>query len=792
MLRNIRYALRVLARTPAFTVTIVATLAIVIGANATVFSLIDAVLLKPLPFPDADRLVLLSESREGAPISNTAPVRIEEWNEASSTLEAITGYYTEDVSETSGDLPERFRLARVAPRFHEVWGVAPALGRGLTTADSQVGASSVVLISDRLWRARLGADPNVTGRTLRLGDQEVAIAGVMPASFQFHDADVDLWAPRVFFPWMSNRNLLWYSAFGRLKPGVSVEQARADLELVQAGLTERYPETDRDVGVYMAALKDNVVGGVRNSLFVVFGAVSVLLLIATTNIAALLLSRAAQRKQEIAVRLSLGASRASVLAHSFTETAVLAVIGVALGLFIAAATSASLRAWVPDLPRIEEVVFGGAVLPYTAVAAVVVTLLCGLLPALRTMQTATGGLLGEARRTQVSGRHSLQWLFVGVQVTLAVVLLAGSGLLIRSFLELSRVDPGFEPSRILSFRVSGSYEDFEEFAPRVEGILDELRALPGVEAVASSAPVPGVLDDGSGFQFGLAEFKPLEGRTAEDPRVLAEWRVVSPSYFGTMQIPLLSGDLCGARQSDPNVMVNTAFAARYFGASPVGRNLGRIDNDFTYRIAGVVGDAREFALNRSPVPTVYACRFAYANPALAFLVRTRGDPTAMTESVRTKIKELEPLRAVYDVAPLAERIGNEYSQDRLRMTALSLFSFVALSLACLGVYGTLSYVASLRRREVGLRVALGALQRQIVAQFLGKALRVVGIACAAGLILALALSRSISGMLYGVSPVDPLTLTGVVAIVVIIAAFAAFVPALRAARVDPMTVLRDE
>jgi len=792
-MRNIRYALRVLARTPAFTLTIVATLAIVIGANATVFSLIDAVLLKPLPFPDADRLVLLSESREGTPISNTAPVRLEEWNEASSTLEAITGYYTEDVSETSGDLPERFRLARVAPRFHDVWGVAPVLGRGLAPADGQVGASPVVLISDRFWRVRLGADPNVTDRTLRLGDQEVAIAGVMPASFQFHDADVDLWAPRVFFPWMSDRNLLWYSAFGRLEPGVSVEQARADLALVQARLTERYPETDRDVGIYLAPLKDNVVGGVRNSLFVVFGAVSVLLLIAATNIAALLLARAARRKQEIAVRLSLGASRASVLVHSLTETAVLAVIGAALGLFISAAISTGLRAWVPDLPRIEELAFGGAVLPYTVVAVVAVTLLCGLLPAIRTTQTSTGGLLGEARRTQVSGRHALQWLFVGVQVTLAVVLLTGSGLLIRSFLELSQVDPGFEPSRILSFRVSGSYEDFEELAPRVEEILGELQALPDVEAVASSAPVPGVLDDGSGFQFGLAEFKPLEGRTDEDPRVLSEWRVVSPSYFATMRIPLVSGDLCAARQSDPSVMVNTAFAARYFGgASPVGRNLGRVDNDFTYRITGVVGDAREFALDRSPVPTVYACRVAYANPALAFLVRARGDPTAMTASVRNKIKELEPLRAVYDVAPLAERIGDEYSQDRLRMTALSLFSFVALSLACLGVYGTLSYVASLRRREVGLRMALGALRQQIVAQFLAKALAVVALACAAGLALSFVLSQLVAGMLFGVSSTDPLTLAVVVGLVTTVAALAALIPALRASRVEPMRVLREE
>ena len=452
-----------------------------------------------------------------------------------------------------------------------------------------------------------------------------------------------------------------------------------------------------------------------------------------------------------------------------------------------------MRAWVPDLPRIEELAFGGAVLPYTVVAVVAVTLLCGLLPAIRTTQTSTGGLLGEARRTQVSGRHALQWLFVGVQVTLAVVLLTGSGLLIRSFLELSQVDPGFEPSRILSFRVSGSYEDFEELAPRVEEILGELQALPGVEAVASSAPVPGVLDDGSGFQFGLAEFKPLEGRTDEDPRVLSEWRVVSPSYFATMQIPLVSGDLCAARQSDPSVMVNTAFAARYFGgASPVGRNLGRVDNDFTYRITGVVGDAREFALDRSPVPTVYACRVAYANPALAFLVRARGDPTAMTASVRTKIKELEPLRAVYDVAPLAERIGDEYSQDRLRMTALSLFSFVALSLACLGVYGTLSYVASLRRREVGLRMALGALRKQIVAQFLAKALAVVALACAAGLALSFALSQLVAGMLFGVSSTDPLTLAVVVGLVTTVAALAALIPALRASRVEPMRVLREE
>jgi putative ABC transport system permease protein len=348
----------------------------------------------------------------------------------------------------------------------------------------------------------------------------------------------------------------------------------------------------------------------------------------------------------------------------------------------------------------------------------------------------------------------------------------------------------------LSFRIGGTFNDFAQLAPRVQLILDELRALPGVEATATASPVPGMIDDGSGFQFGIGTFR-IDGHDETDEPAAAQLRVVSPSYFEAMQIRLVAGDLCRVAPPNtpgtpPEIMVNTAFATRYFsGSSPVGSIVRPIPT-VALRIAGVVGNAREFALDREAVPTQYRCQVAYATPALAFLVRARGDPNGIVNAVRAKVKELEPLRAVYDVAPLPERIGNEYADDRLRTSALALFAGTALALACLGIYGTLSYVVSLRRREVGLRVALGAQQRNIVAQFLVKALRVVAVACVIGIAAAVASARFISGMLFEVSPGDPVTLGGVVALVVAVAALAALLPAWRASRVEPMRVLREE
>ena len=796
LLGNVKYAVRVLARTPGFTLVVVLTLALGIGANSAVFSAIDAILWQPLGFPDADRLVVVNQSIPNAPVSNTAPVRIEEWNEQSTTFAAITGYYRQDVSETSGDLPEKYRLANVAPRFLDVWRTEPMIGRGFTPADSQAGAAPVVLVTYRYWTTKLESDPNVLERVVRIGRQAIPIVGVMPESFRFPDRDVDLFTPTVYEPFVLLRGNLWYRGFGRLEPGVTVEQARADLELIQRRLAEQYPDTDRNVGVYVEALKETTVGSVRGSLWLLFGAVSVLLLIASTNIAALLLARAAKRSQEISVRLSLGAPAASIRQLIFVETAVLAVAGALLGLVVAAGAAVALRRLAPDFPRIEELSLDGRILLYTLAAIVAVTLVCGLAPAVRAARVTLSGALTDARRTQVSGRHALQWLFVGVQVALSVVLLAGAGLLIRSFQELSRVDPGFEASRILTFRIGGTFEDFGELAERVELILDELQALPGVESTAVASPVPGMIDDGSGFQFGIGTFR-IDGRDDTEEPARAQIRVVSPSYFETMQIPLVEGELCRivpavAPETPVEVMVNAAFATRYFpDASPVGA-IVRPNRGVAARIAGVVGNAREFSLDRDAVPSYYPCRVAYATPALAFLVRARGGPGGLVNAVRAKIKDLEPLRAVYDVAPLPERIGTEYADERLRTSALALFAGTALALACLGVYGTLSYVVGLRRREVGLRVALGAQRSDIVAQFLGQALRVVAVASIVGLALSLAFSRALSGMLFGVSPFDAATLVTVIALVASVAIVAALVPAIRAARVAPMTVLRED
>jgi putative ABC transport system permease protein len=796
LLRNFRYGLRTLARSPGFTVTVVLTLAVAIGVNSAVFSAIDAVLLKSLPFPAADRLVSVEQLEEGATSGGIAPVRLEDWNERNSTFEAITGYAADNVSETSAAEPEFVRRATVAPRFNDVWGIAPALGRALTAADHQVGAPPVVLISDRWWQRRFEADPDVLGKTVRIGigDLSYTIVGVMPPTFRFPERDVDLWVARIHTPFVLSRTNEWYNGFGRLKPGVSLEQARADLARVQAQLAEQYPDTDDEISVRVDTLDEATVGDVRGSLWLLFGAVSVLLLIACTNIAALLLSRGTRRQQEVSVRLMLGSSQWSVAGQMLTEVAILAVAGALLGLGIAAAAPRALLALAPDFPRIEEVAVDGRIVMYTLAVVLAVTILCGLVPAIRSARAPVREASAEGGRTQVSARHSAQWLLVGVQVALSVTLLAGAGLLVRSFQELWRVERGFESAQVLTFRVSGSLAEPRPNVPqRVENMVAELATLPSVEAVAASSPVPGVLNDRTGFEFVTNEFELVGGEQDPELRIFAENRIVSPTYFDVMQIPLAAGERCRRPQEGATeIMVNRAFEARYFaGRSPLGREL-RGASGSVARITGIVGDAREYGLDRAPVPTVYSCTTAITYPPLAFLVRTGGDPMALVETVRRKLNEIEPLRSMYDIAPLEDRIGDAYAQNRLRTLLLALFAGTALSLTCLGVYGTLSYIANLRRREVGLRVALGALQRAIVVQFLVKALRVVGAACGAGLLLALAFGQALSGMLYGVSASDPFTLAAVVLLVVGVAALAAWLPAWRASRIDPMQALREE
>jgi putative ABC transport system permease protein len=794
MLKNFQWALRFLRKSPSFSMVVILTLALGIGANSAVFSAIDAILLRPLPFPEGDQLMELEQINQKVQKAQTrlAPARLEDWNRLNSTFEGVTGYYTEDDSETSGAFPEKIKVAYVAPRFLQVLGVAPALGREFSPAEEQFGGPNAILISDRLWRRRFAGDPHALTKQLRIHDTSWSIVGIMPASFAFPDRDAEIWLPvPADAPYAQHREWGWFIAIGRLKPGVTLARARANLEAVQAQLGKQYPQTDANLTAGIQPLKETAIGGVRSSLWMLFGAVSVLLLIACTNIVALLLARGAQRQHEISVRLSLGASRFAVHSQLLTESFVLALTGALVGLFVAGAASNVFRGLAKELPRVEEIHLDSRIVMYTLACSVLATVLCGLFPAIRETRGKVSGALAQASRSQVSARTPLQWFLVGVQVALAVTLLGGAGLLLRSFQALGRVAPGFDPHNVLTFHITGSYgetADWKKLQSRIRRTLDELRALPGVESAATTLMLPGVPNT---YQNELTV---VEGQTDPNRKISAETRVVSPSYFATLRIPILAGELCREESNAVNVVVNRTFANMYLpGATTIGHHLQEPGNPLLPggEIRGMVGDAREEGLNREPGPAVYWCVSA-PDPDPYYLVRTKMEPSAMAGALRRKIKEIEPARSVFDVIPLEEHLNDAFAENRLRTILLAFFAVTAVSLACIGLYGTLSYSVTVRRREVGLRLALGALPAQIVKQFLRQGLLVTLLGCAAGWGLVAGFARVLSGMLYGVSPSDAPTLLTVILVMLGVAALAALMPALRAAQVDPMRVLREE
>jgi putative ABC transport system permease protein len=787
--RHLWLAVRTLAKTPGFTSTVVLTLALGIGANSAVFSAIDAVLLKPLPFPDADQLMQLNQRSPRSANTFVAPVRLRDWDRMNSAFRAITGYYTQDSSELSAELPEKVRQAFVAPRFLEVWGIAPVLGRDFTNDELRFGGPNAVLISDVFWRKRFNANPQAVGKRLRFGEIYYTIIGVMPPSFRFPDRDVEVWSP-VFMdaPYAQNRQNTWFTVIGRLKPETTLEEARANMAAVQADLGRTYGLPDSELKVEILSLKELTVGGAKQSLWVLFGSVSLLLLIACTNIAALLLARASQKRHEVAVRYSLGATRASVVLQLLTEAFVLCIFGAALGLVLAFAASGAVRTFASTFPRADEIVLDWRILVYTLTCAVVATVLCGIIPALRGSRRDTRSSLAQAGRSQVSTRSTIQWTLTGAQVALAVTLLAGAGLLLRSFQALGRVSPGFDPANVLTFRISSSWAE-ADMRQRAQRTVEFLETIPGVEHASMAFLVPGVP-----AEFPT-ELMLQDGRTGTDEKIMVETRFVAPGYFDVMRIPLLAGELC-RQQSDRSFIgsvANRSFASTYFpGIDPVGHNLRLANpNAPPLRILGIVGDARETGLNKPPVPVLYSCSIA-AQPNTYFLVRTGIDPAGLAETLRRKLREIEPARSVYDISPLEQQLTDAFAENRLRTVLLTFFASTAMTLACVGLYGTLTYFVSLRRREVGLRLALGALRGGIVRHFVGQGLLVALLGCAAGLGLALAFTRVLAGMLFGVSAWDTATLSSVIAIMLAVATLASLLPALRASRVEPMDVLRDE
>jgi len=794
LLFNLKAAGRFLRRSPLFSIVVILTLAVGIGANSAVFSAIDGIVLRPLPYPNSNHLVAIYQQDYKSRDANhfVAPVRLEDWNRMNSTFQAISGYYFDDLSETSGSLPEKVTECLVAPRFFEVMGVSPALGREFAPNEEHWGGPRAVLISYRYWQRRFHGDSLALGEKVHVGGFTSTIVGVMPESFQFPNAGVDMWttsSPDA--PFAQRRDATWFTVIGRMKPGVTPHEATADLLTVQTQLGKQFLKPDAELTVQTQALKDVIVGDSRGSLWLLYGSVSLLLLIACSNIAALLLARTTEREHEISIRFSLGATRIGIIGQLLTEVFALALLGSLAGLLLAGTAARGFHLLEKTLPRAEEISLNWQIVAYTLAAAVLTTLLCGLFPALRGTRRTLAQSLAAGSRTQISARGRVQWVLVFMQITLAVTLLIGAGLLLRSFRQLSRVYPGFDPSHVLTFQISGSWgetSDMPKVTQRIDRSLDAIRAMPGVERVATSAMLPGVP---ALYQI---EFK-IDGKVDPGHPILADSRYVSAGYFETTRIPILVGEPCRQASKTSDVLVNRAFAEKYMSdASPIGHQLsGATYNDFlpSGMIRGITGNAREEGLNTQPVPTVYSC-FSAPTPFPNYLVRAQGDPMAMAETIRRRIHEIDPSRSVYSFAPLQDHLDDASSENRLRTMLLAIFAATAVSLACIGLYGTLSYLGRLRQREVGVRLALGAMRNQIVARFVLQGLRVAVIGCAAGLGLGLWLSRFISSMLYGVSALDPATYGGVICLILLVAACASLMPALRAARVEPVEVLREE
>jgi putative ABC transport system permease protein len=791
---HLKAALRFLRKSPSFSLAVILTLALGIGANSAVFSAIDAVVLRPLPFPNGDQLVALYQHDIKGRDANrfVAPVRLEDWNRRNSTFQSISGYYFDDLSETSGSLPERVTEALVAPRFLQVIGVWPMLGREFTPQEEHWGGPNATLISYGFWQRRFHGDPDAIGKKLHIGGFSYTIVGIMPASFQFPTRDVDLWAPSVpDAPFAQRRDSTWFTALGRLKPGVSVQQADADLVNVQALLGKQFAKPDNELTVVATPLKEVIVGGVRSSLWLLYGSVSLLLLIACSNIAALLLARTAEREHEVSIRFSLGASRSAIVLQLLTEIFTLALIGSLAGLLLAAAAAHGFHLLAKTLPRAEEITLNWRVALYSLAAALVTTLLIGLFPGLRGTRRGLAQALAAGSRTQVSSRNPVQWVLVAVQVTLAVTLLIGAGLLLRSLQQIARVYPGFDPTHVLTFQISGSWGETSEMKnviQRIDRTLDTLRTLPGVVDASTTAMLPG--------ERGMNEIEyKIDGHDSPGSKILADTRWVSVGYFNTMQIHLLEGNVCMRGAATPEMIVNRSFANLYFKNAPaIGHQLvGAIYSDFrpAGQIRGIVGDAREEGINAQPVPTVYSC-FSAPDPFPNYLVRTSGDPSSIAETIRRRIHEFEPARSVYNIMPLEQHLDDASIENRLRTTLLALFAATAVALACIGLYGTLSYLGRLRRREVGLRLALGALRSRIVARFLVQGLRVAVLGCIAGVALGLGLSHFLANMLYGITALDPITYLSVVCLILLVATLASLIPAIRAASINPVQVLRDE
>jgi predicted permease len=791
---DLRYALRSLRRQPGFTGVAVLTLALGIGATSAIFSLVDSYLLRPLPYPHADRLVTVSDDQ---PSYGEAPASFEEfrdWKTEARTLEAVTAWFGINVNYAGGELPERLGMMLVAEGHFELLGVAPLAGRLFALEEEQDGGPPAVIVSEGFWNTRLGGRPGAIGDVLRLSDKVYTLVGVVPDAPEAGLGVAMVYAPLVpNAPWR-DRGTHYLQVLGRLREGQTLESARGELRALGLRLQEARAT---DHGLVIAPLRDRFVADARGMLLALLGAVGFVLLIATANVANLLLVRSAARGQEFAVRSAIGARRSRLIRLVLTESLLLGVVGAGAGALVGMwSTSLLVGAMPPSIPRPPTVSFDLRVLAFTTAVAVGAALLCGLVPALLELRYAPAESLSGARAAGAGVRaRRMRGGLVVSELALSLVLLVGAGLMIHSFKRLLDVDPGFRPDGLLTLSANlpaARYPDAQRRLAFSEAVTARLRQLPGVTgvAVANNLPLVGGMD-------GDVE---IEGRT-QDPtdRPNAEKRIVSESYFQVMGIPLRRGRLFGLadRLGGPNVVVvSEVMAERLWpGEEPIGKRIRSLTcgEECWEEVIGVVGDVREEGLDQAAPMEVYYPARQLPLGAMDLLIRaTTDDPAALVGPVRRAVADLDRLQPVYNIRTMRDIIAASMAGRRLGAFLLGVFAAVAVVLTAVGIGGVISYAVGQRTREIGLRVALGSEPHAVVRLVVRQGMRLALLGLAIGLPAALGLSRFLRAELYEVAPTQPLAYVAATALLAGVALAACWLPARRAARVDPMEALRHE
>jgi putative ABC transport system permease protein len=805
--QDLRYGARVLARNPAFTAVAVLTLALGIGANTAIFSVVHQLLLRPLPYPDAERLVMLWEITPSGTHQNTTSVgNFRRWREQSTAFEGMAGFVDQRANLTGAGEPEEIPIQLATPELFRVLGVGPILGRGLTREDSLPKAPRVAVLSHGFWQRRLGGDPGVIGRRILLNSRPVTVVGVLPAGFQWHirrnsvtGRPAEVWSALPLPTEGPGTIGRYLSVVARLKPGVSFQQAGSGLKTIHARLALDAPKYNKGFGVEVVPLREQFVGNVRPALLILLGAVGFVLLIACANVANLLLSRAAAREKEIALRTAVGARRLRVVRQLLTESLLLALLGSLLGLVLAGWGLRALVAISPrDLVNLQGVGLHLPVLALTLAVSLGTGILFGLAPALEATRLNLNAALkegGKGAAGQGARSRRLRNALVIAEVALALVLLAGAGLLVKSFVRLQEVDPGFKREKVLTMVVrlpGGKYGEDPQVLAFFQRTTERIRALPGVREVGlvNFLPFYGGLGSATAFT--------VEGRPAPIPgeAPTTDVRVTDPGYLAAMGIPLLRGRNftdAESREARHVVLVSESMARQHFpGEDPIGKRIlvEMTDAPVPTEIVGIVGDVKQESLADEARPTVYMPLPELTYSFMTLVIRTTGDPGALAPTVRRLVRAIDPDQPVSDVRTMEQVMADAVGRNRFNTLLLGLFAGLATLLAAVGIFGVMSSSVTLRTREIGLRVALGARQGQVLTLILKQGLLLTLTGVALGLAGALALTRLLAGLLFGVGSTDPATFTAIALLLTLVSVIACYIPARRAARVDPLIALR--